>query len=75
MTARSFTIKTDNPTTMSEDDVRRELAALAAEALAAHCGRAQRSITEAAAVRGVFRGARGGVACCAQGGRAHCSRE
>ena len=31
MTARSFTIKTDNPTTMSEDDVRRELAALAAE--------------------------------------------
>ena len=31
MTARSFIIKTDNPTTMSEDDVRRELAALAAE--------------------------------------------
>jgi DNA ligase (NAD+) len=31
MTVRSFTIKTDNPTTMNEDDVRRELAALAAE--------------------------------------------
>ncbi len=31
MVARPFIINTDNPTTMSEDDVRRELAALAAE--------------------------------------------